>query len=128
MDLQIYDKESFHSGHERVNKPELNVGVYGMISINRAASELMKLKPDSKISLAKDTKTNDWFIYENETGYDLREYKNGRRCFNHSKLAAEILNNIKGITGSVTFRISSELLMYEKMLYYCVITASAKHK
>lgn len=127
MKLKEFNKVNAGSG--KISTALVTVGVKGLVSINQAGCEKMKLKAGDRVSLFQDEeREKDWYLCrtDSENGFQLRENKSGSRSFNSSKLAASIVDSL-GLEEAKSFKcLIGGMSPFEGKELFALITKSIK--
>jgi hypothetical protein len=133
MQLKIYNAEN--ASRKQTSTPMISLPKKGgLISINKAAAALLKLKEGDKISLAQDEKNVlDWYVFKDKAGIEIRLLKEetGTWGFNSTLISEDLracapieIDQDKSIR--MPFGEDAVVFQNDKTLYYPIITKKAK--
>ncbi len=132
MKLQIFNAEN--SLHIRKKETKAMVGISfktGLITLNPPAVNALNLKKGDLIAMAYDEDSNDWLLFKDAKGFDLR-FANGKKdttslVFNCSKIANSIMEQLENPSiRSGKMQLAIEPVQVDGINYYTVIFSSFK--
>lgn len=124
MKLKTYNKENTIV----TDSPKISFRTKGIITLNKAASDLLEISFDDTIEICQDQDSpRDWYINHNagKTGFILRPTKNKGVYFSCKQLSEAVLESL-GFDKTISMLISKEKVQIGSLKYHPIITRSAK--
>lgn len=104
--------------------PKVSFTKVGTITFNKAACDLIGIKPNEKVSLAQDTKSaKDWYVYlDSKHGYAARLASDKKGCIiQHTGLVRKFKECFSLGDKTDVLVIAGLPTVVEKVKYWCIL-------
>jgi len=128
MKLKVIDKTTggtYATGEKRISLYLKN----GTINFSAELARAGIFKPNSKIAFYQDeARPKDWYMAESETGFTLKEKKDGILSLTSAKFCSAIAESVKFNGKTCSFLVATEPMENEGIKLYAILTPSIKFK